>query len=80
MIIARILHIITFIILLITGLSYNFKLYYWIVFTLFSLLLVYQHTLIKPNDLSKINIAFFTTNGIASIIFGIFVIIDIIRI
>ncbi len=75
--IARILHTITFIILLTTGLFYNFKLYYWIGFMLFSLLLLYQHTIIKPNDLSKINIAFFTTNGIASIIFGIFVIIDI---
>ena len=78
--IARALHIMTFIILLIAGLSYNFKLYYWMGFSLFSSLLVYQHTLIKPNDLSKVNIAFFTTNGIASIIFGIFVIIDIIRI
>jgi 4-hydroxybenzoate polyprenyltransferase len=78
--IARALHIITFVTLLIAGLLYNFKLYYWIGFSLFSSLLVYQHTLIKPNDLSKVNIAFFTTNGIASIIFGIFVIIDIIRI
>ena len=43
--------------------------------TIFIGLLVYQHTLVKPNDLSKVNLAFFTTNGIASVIYGLFVII-----
>lgn len=41
---------------------------------LFILLLFYQHTLIKHNDLAKVNLAFFTTNGIASIIYGVFII------
>ena len=39
-------------------------------------LLAYQHFLVKPNDLSKVNLAFFTANGIASAIFGTLVIID----
>lgn len=39
-------------------------------------LLYYQHTLVKPNDLSKVNMAFFTTNGIASVIYGSFFILD----
>jgi 4-hydroxybenzoate polyprenyltransferase len=42
----------------------------------FTLLLVYQHRLVKPNDLSKVNRAFFTTNGIASAVFACFVIAD----
>ena len=54
----------------------EFGLYFWIGFCVFSALLVYQHTLVKENDLSKVNLAFFTTNGIASIIFGTFVILD----
>jgi 4-hydroxybenzoate polyprenyltransferase len=37
-------------------------------------LLAYQHTLVKHNDLSKVNLAFFTTNGVASVIYGLFVI------
>ncbi len=37
-------------------------------------LLVYQHTLVKHNDLSRVNLAFFTMNGIASVIYGLFVI------
>lgn len=35
----------------------------------FIALLVYQHTLVKPNDLSKVTLAFGTTNGIASVLF-----------
>ncbi len=37
----------------------------------FSVLLVLQHRLVKPDDLSKVNMAFFTTNGVASISFGV---------
>ena len=44
---------------------------------IFIALLVYQHRLVKPNDLSKINLAFFTTNGVASLLFGSLVILDI---
>lgn len=73
---SKILHFLTFSTLSIVGLLGNFGLYYWIGFWIFSALLIYQHSLIKHNDLSKINLAFFTTNGIASIIFGIFVISD----
>jgi 4-hydroxybenzoate polyprenyltransferase len=40
-------------------------------------LLVYQHTLVKPNDLSRVNLAFGTTNGIASLLFCAFVCSDI---
>jgi 4-hydroxybenzoate polyprenyltransferase len=39
-------------------------------------LLFYQHLLVKPNDLSKVNLAFFTTNGVASLIFGCMAILD----
>ncbi len=49
----------------------------WTAFVFFVCLLVYQHLIVKPNDLSRVNLAFFTTNGIASIIFGILVILDI---
>jgi 4-hydroxybenzoate polyprenyltransferase len=48
----------------------------WIGTGLFLSLLVYQHTLVRPNDLSKVNLAFFTTNGIASLVFGSLAILD----
>jgi 4-hydroxybenzoate polyprenyltransferase len=37
-------------------------------------MLIYQQSLVKPNDLSKVNLAFMTSNGIASVVFAIFVI------
>lgn len=40
-------------------------------------LLAYQHSLVKWNDLSKINLAFFTTNGLASLILGVCTILDV---
>ena len=73
---SNILHLLTFSALSIAGSLGGFSLYYWIGFWSFSALLVYQHTLVKHNDLSKVNLAFFTTNGIASLIFGAFVIAD----
>lgn len=42
----------------------------------FLVLLTYQHTLVKPNDLSRVNLAFFTTNGVASVLFGTLLIVD----
>ncbi len=44
--------------------------------TIFVLLLIYQHSLVKPNDLSRVNLAFFTTNGVASLILGGLVVLD----
>ena len=49
---------------------------HWMGAGLFIGLLFYQHTLVKENDLSRINLAFFTTNGIASIVLGVMVILD----
>ena len=69
-------HFLTFIALAFAGNLGDFDNLYWIGLSIFSFLLVYQHTLVKHNDLSKLNLAFFTTNGIASIIFGLFVIAD----
>lgn len=44
--------------------------------TLFSALLVYQHIIVKPNDISRLNAAFFTSNGVASVVLAIFTIAD----
>lgn len=55
----------------------TFEWLHWGAAAIFISLLYYQHTLVKPNDLSRINLAFFTTNGVASLIFGSLVILDI---
>lgn len=73
---AKVFHLITFFALFYPATAYDFGKFYWIGFSIFSALLTYQHSLVKHDDLSKINLAFFTTNGIASLLFGAFVIID----
>jgi 4-hydroxybenzoate polyprenyltransferase len=49
---------------------------YWTGVILFISMLIYQHSLVKPTDLRKVNLAFMTANGIASVVFAIFVIAD----
>jgi 4-hydroxybenzoate polyprenyltransferase len=38
-----------------------------------ALLLAYEHSLVSPHDLSKLNAAFFTMNGVISVVFFVFV-------
>jgi 4-hydroxybenzoate polyprenyltransferase len=75
---STLLHILTAILVIFAGYLANFGMLYWIGAVIFVGLLFYQHTLVKPNDLSKINLAFFTTNGIASVIFAIFTITELV--
>lgn len=50
---------------------------YWTATGVFLAMLVYQHLIVSPTNLSRVNRAFFTTNGFASLIFGTLFIIDI---
>jgi len=70
------LHLLTASFILFAGYYGGLSLIYWIGSGVFISLLIYQHVLVKPNDLSKVNLAFFTTNGIASVVFSIFVLLD----
>ena len=73
---AKVFHLVTFFALLYPAVNQNFESFYWIGFSIFSALLIYQHSIVKHNDLSKVNLAFFTTNGVASVVFSIFVILE----
>ena len=44
----------------------------WAGIVVVAVLLVYEHSLVKPNDLSRVNAAFFTVNGFVSILFFVF--------
>ena len=59
------------------GMIGHFSWLYWAGVLVFSFFLFYQHTLVKPADLSKVNKAFFSSNGIASVVFCVFVLLDI---
>lgn len=75
--VSELLHLLSALCVLAAGFLGGFGIWYWVGAVFFIGLLVYQHLLVKPNDLSKVNMAFFTTNGIASVVFAVFVITDI---
>jgi 4-hydroxybenzoate polyprenyltransferase len=49
---------------------------YWAGAAVFIGMLVYQHLIVKTDDLSRVNLAFGTTNGVAGVIFGVAVVLD----
>ncbi|MDQ7082293.1 MAG: UbiA-like polyprenyltransferase [Aquificota bacterium] len=68
--VARIFHLGTFLCLVVLGvMDRDLGLVYFAGLTLLALFLIYEHTLVRPDDLSKINRAFFTVNGYVSIAF-----------
>jgi 4-hydroxybenzoate polyprenyltransferase len=75
--VARILHLKTFLLLLLVGFLHpKMGFIYFLGLSLLGAFLVYEHTLIKPNDLSKLNKAFFTVNGWISVLYFLVVLID----
>lgn len=70
------LHIAVLPLLLLFGLSAHLGWFYWAAATLFTVLLAYQHTILTPDDTSKLNRAFFTSNGIASVLFALLTIME----
>ncbi|MGB6482820.1 MAG: UbiA-like polyprenyltransferase [Candidatus Acidiferrales bacterium] len=70
--IARIMHVVM--VLLLAWLAWSFGLAWpaWAGIVVVAMLLAYEHSLVKANDLSKINAAFFTINGYISLLFLIF--------
>jgi len=71
--VSRFLHVLSFLSLFAAGYLGEFGWVYWTGLGVFTAMLVYQHTIVKPHDLSRVNIAFMTANGIASVVFGVFV-------
>ena len=79
LIFSTLLHLITAVIIVLIGLFFLHSIWYWMGAAIFISMLIYQHAIVKPNDLSRVNIAFMTANGIASVVFSIFVIIGILN-
>ena len=74
--ISSFLHLLSAVFVLAAGIAGGFGVWYWVGTTLFAGMLVYQHLIVKPNDLSRVNLAFMTANGMASVVFALFVITD----
>lgn len=76
--VSRFLHIGSGVLVLLAGIYGHFNFLYWIGAVIYISMLIYQHRLVKPSDLSRVNIAFINTNSIASICFAVFTILALI--
>jgi 4-hydroxybenzoate polyprenyltransferase len=74
--VSELLHVLSSAAVIIAGWYGNFGWLYWTGDVLFIAMLIYQHSIVKPTDLKKVNLAFMTANGIASVVFAVFVIAD----
>jgi 4-hydroxybenzoate polyprenyltransferase len=74
--ISEILHFLSLATVVLAGKLAAFGWLYWLGVLVFGICLVYQHSIVKPNDLKRVNLAFMTMNGIASVVFAVFVISD----
>ena len=74
--VSEILHLLSALCISYAGYSGKFGILYFVGAGVFISMLVFQHSIVKPNDLRRVNLAFMTTNGIASIVFSVFVLID----
>lgn len=72
---STVLHLLSAACIIIAGVYGDFHWLYWIGTVVFCGMLIYQHSIVKPHDLSRVNIAFMTANGIASVVFGVLVIV-----
>jgi len=70
------LHVVSATFVVVAGMMGEAGILFWVGALVFVVLLVYQHFLVKPHDISKVNLAFFTTNSIAGVIFSAGVILD----
>lgn len=76
--VSEVLHLLSAAAIGVGGWVGGFGTLYWIGAALFAGMLVYQHSVVKPTDLSRVNLAFMTANGIASVVFALFVIADLV--
>jgi len=75
---ARALHVATVALLAWAGLELGGGGFYWLGVGAVAALLAYEHAIVSPGDLRRLNMAFFTLNGVISIVFFGFVLLDVV--
>lgn len=70
---ARLLHAATIVLLAAVGFGLDLGWFYWLGVAAVAALLAYEHSLVRPNDVRRLDAAFFTVNGVISVVFFAFV-------
>lgn len=75
--VSEVLHLLSAIFVILPMAYFPFSWFYMVGVLLYIALLIYQHRIVSPTDLSKVDRAFMTTNGVASVIFAVFFLLDV---
>lgn len=75
---ARALHVGAVVLLAVAGAGLEVGVLYWAGVVATATLLAYEHWIVRPGDLRRLDAAFFTLNGIISVVFFAFVALDVI--
>ena len=75
---ARALHAGSVLLLAVAGIGLDVSFFYWLGLIAVGALLVYEHSIVRPGDLRRLDAAFFTLNGVISVVFLVFVALDVI--
>lgn len=78
LLVSKLLHVCSAILIISAGYVSNGGWLYWLGTSFFVGMLIYQNSIVKPDDLSRVNLAFMTANGMASVVFATFVIVDLV--
>lgn len=76
LIFSRVFHLITWGLLAFTGIIFDLGIFYWIGMAAAGGLFIYEHSLVKANDLSRLDMAFFNMNGYISVTVFVFTLLD----
>jgi 4-hydroxybenzoate polyprenyltransferase len=76
---ARLAHAATVALLAAVGFGLHLGFFYWLGVASVAALLAYEHALVRPGDLRRLNAAFFTMNGVISLVFFVFVLAEVAR-
>ncbi len=71
---ARVFHVTAVLLLAAVGAGLDSNVFYWLGVAAVAGLLVYEHSLVRPGDLRRLDAAFFTVNGVISVVFFVFVV------
>jgi 4-hydroxybenzoate polyprenyltransferase len=74
---ARLSHLLTVGLLVLAGLGLDVGIPYWVGVAVVGGLLAYEHSLVRPGDLRRLDAAFFSVNGVISVLFFLFVLADV---
>jgi 4-hydroxybenzoate polyprenyltransferase len=74
---ARVLHVLAVALLAAAGLGLGLDAWYWLGVGAVAGLLAYEHAIVSPKDLRRLDAAFFTVNGVISVLFSVFVLLEV---